>query len=66
MDGCCLKGKTVGVSILNSNLTNIVNELSELIQSGIDFVHLDVMDGNFVTDITFGPFFIASLIREFP
>lgn len=66
MDRCCLKGKTVGVSILNSNLLNLINELKELVESGIDFVHLDVMDGNFVNDITFGPSYVASLIKEFP
>ncbi|UXI17275.1 hypothetical protein NH340_JMT03218 [Sarcoptes scabiei] len=57
---------TVGVSILNCNFVEIKTELKILIESGIDFVHLDVMDGNFVDDITFGPSFVRDLIKEFP
>ncbi|OTF74811.1 ribulose-phosphate 3-epimerase-like protein, partial [Euroglyphus maynei] len=61
----CVHAK-IGASILNCNFIRIRDELKELIDAGIDFVHLDVMDGNFVDDITFGPSFVLNLIRDFP
>lgn len=51
---------------MNCNFVKIREEVAELVASGIDFVHLDVMDGNFVDDITFGPSFVRSLVQEFP
>lgn len=62
----CSVKSAVGLSILNCNFVDIKRQLAELIESGIDFIHLDVMDGNFVDDITFGPAFVKSLIDEFP
>lgn len=56
----------VGASILNCNFIRIREELKKLVDAGIDFVHLDVMDGNFVDDITFGPSFVRNLILDFP
>lgn len=57
---------SVGFSILNCNFVNIRNEVGALVAAGIDFIHLDVMDGCFVDNITFGPDFVRSLIAEFP
>lgn len=57
---------SVGASILNCNLVDIKNEVKKLVDAGIDFVHLDVMDGNFVDEITFGTSYITSLVAEFP
>ena len=45
---------------------DIKNEVKKLVDAGIDFVHLDVMDGNFVDEITFGTSYITSLVAEFP
>ncbi len=42
-------------SILDSDFTDIKNTLLFLENEKADFVHLDIMDGNFVPNITFGP-----------
>ena len=37
-----------------------------MVAAGVNFIHLDVMDGNFVDDITFGPAFVRGLVAAFP
>lgn len=42
-------------SILSANFMNLEKDLSELKDSNIERIHVDIMDGNFVPNITFGP-----------
>jgi ribulose-phosphate 3-epimerase len=48
-------------SLLSSNFGRLAEELSALEEAGLSWAHWDVMDGNFVPNITFGPPVIARL-----
>ena len=56
-----MKKISVGVSILSSDFFDLQNTFEKIKKSGLDFVHLDVMDGVFVPNISFGPHFVKCL-----
>ncbi|MEM7819825.1 MAG: ribulose-phosphate 3-epimerase [Candidatus Aenigmatarchaeota archaeon] len=51
----------ISVSILPADFSNLEKEIKELEKAGADMIHFDVMDGQFVDNITFGDYLIKSL-----
>jgi ribulose-phosphate 3-epimerase len=51
----------IAASILSANFSRLDREMAEVEKGHADFWHLDVMDGHFVPNISFGPHFIESI-----
>lgn len=51
----------ISVSIIASDLSTIGEEVKNMDKNNIDMLHMDVMDGYFVPNLTFGPGYISDL-----
>ena len=51
----------ISPSILGGSFSNMEKIISSLDKSKADYIHFDVMDGDFVPNLTFGPKFISNL-----
>ena len=54
----------IAPSILSADFGRLVPEAQSLENMGIGILHLDVMDGHFVPNLTFGPAVVGALRRE--
>jgi len=50
-----MKNKILAPSLLSADFSNLENDIKMLEKGGAQLLHLDIMDGHFVPNITFGP-----------
>jgi len=55
-----MKNTKLSASILSADFTQLGDQIRLIEQAGVDWVHVDVMDGHFVPNITMGPFILEA------